>query len=234
LTSAAYARDLNEVKAVGAANSTVRTPDQTDAAIWWHDRHLTEWEIKRQLAAGQHLDVPQAARMFAMVDLAQADAAIVCFTEKATWSFWRPVTAVQLADTDGNPATVGDPAWMPLLVTPPFPDYTSGHACASGASMSMFRTFFHRDDIAFSAFSEASGTTRHFTGFSQALTEVINARVWDGIHFRSADAAADHAWTSSASLGRRPRPAARRSTPSAADRLGRGYGARRLVSADAC
>jgi PAP2 superfamily len=117
----------------------------------------------------------------------QADAAIVCFTEKATWSFWRPVTAVQLADTDGNPATVGDPAWMPLLITPPFPDYTSGHACASGASMSMFRTFFHRDDIAFSAFSEASGTTRHFTGFSQALTEVINARVWGGIHFRSAD-----------------------------------------------
>jgi hypothetical protein len=187
LTSAAYARDLNEVKAVGAANSMVRTPDQTDAAIWWHDRRLTEWEIKRQLAAGQHLDVLQAARMFAMVDLAQADAAIVCFTAKATWSFWRPVTAVQLADTDGNPATVGDPAWMPLLITPPFPDYTSGHACASGASMSMFRTFFHRDDIAFSAFSEASGTTRHFTGFSQALTEVINARVWGGIHFRSAD-----------------------------------------------
>jgi len=187
LTSAAYARDLNEVKAVGAANSTVRTPDQTDAAIWWHDRHLTEWEIKRQLAVGQHLDVLQAARMFAMVDLAQADAAIVCFTEKATWSFWRPVTAVQLADTDGNPATAGDPAWMPLLITPPFPDYTSGHACASGASMTMFRAFFHRDDIAFSAFSEASGTTRYFTGFSQALTEVINARVWGGIHFRSAD-----------------------------------------------
>jgi len=125
--------------------------------------------------------------MFAMVDLAQADAAIVCFTEKATWSFWRPVTAVQLADTDGNPATTGDPAWMPLLITPPFPDYTSGHTCASGASMTMFRTFFHRDDIAFSAFSEASGTTRHFTSFSQALTEVINARVWGGIHFRSAD-----------------------------------------------
>jgi hypothetical protein len=133
LTSAAYARDLNEVKAVGAANSTVRTPDQTDAAIWWHDRHLTEWEIKRQLAAGQHLDVLQAARMFAMVDLAQADSAIVCFAEKATWSFWRPVTALQLADTDGNPATIADPAWMPLLITPPFPDYTSGHACATGA-----------------------------------------------------------------------------------------------------
>jgi hypothetical protein len=109
------------------------------------------------------------------------------FLEKATWSFWRPVTAVQLADTDGNPATAGDPAWMPLLITPPFPDYTSGHTCASGASMSMFRTFFHHDDIAFSAFSEASGTTRHFTSISQALTEVINARVWGGIHFRSAD-----------------------------------------------
>jgi hypothetical protein len=187
LTSAAYARDFNEVKLVGSVASNIRTPDQTDAAIWWHDRRLTEWEIKRQLATGQHLNTLQAARMFAMVDLAEADAIIACFNEKEAWSRWRPVTAIQLADTDGNPATLADPNWMPLLVTPPHPDYTSGHTCSTGATMSTLTYFFHGDTIAFSAYSVASGTTRCFGSFSQALTEVINARVWGGIHTRTAD-----------------------------------------------
>lgn len=189
LTSVEYARDLNEVKEVGSATSAVRTADQTEAAIWWHDRHVTEWEIKRQVATSQRLNTLEAARMFAMVNLSRADAAIACFGEKRAWSFWRPVTAVQLADTDGNPATTGDPSWTPLLITPPFPDYTSGHACATGANMSALRAFFHRDDIAFSAYSIDSGTRRYFTGFSQAVAEVIEARVWGGIHFRSADIA---------------------------------------------
>jgi hypothetical protein len=187
LTSRAYARDFNEVKTVGSASSTVRTPDQTQAAIWWHDRHLTEWEIKRQLATSQRLNTLQTARMFALVDLTEADAGIACFNEKEAWSFWRPVTAVQLADTDGNPQTAADPNWTPLLITPPFPDYTSGHACGTAATMSALAFFFGRDNIAFSAFSIASGTTRHFDSFSQALGELINARVWGGIHFRTAD-----------------------------------------------
>lgn len=187
LTSAAWARDLNEVKTLGAADSAVRTADQTEAAVWWHDRRLTEWAIKRQLATTTRLGPLQTARMFAMADIANADALTACFAEKKFWSFWRPVTAVRSADTDGNPATTADPAWTPLLVTPPFPDYTSGHTCATSAIMVALTAFYGRDDLAFSAYSADSGTTRSFTGFSQALAEVVEARIWGGVHFRAAD-----------------------------------------------
>ncbi|WP_238015154.1 phosphatase PAP2 family protein [Dactylosporangium sp. AC04546] len=187
LTSDQYARDFNEVKAIGAANSTIRTQDQTEAAIWWHDRHLGEWEIKRQLATTQRLSALGTARMFAMVDLAEADATAACYNEKAAWMFWRPVTAIQQADTDGNAATDADTAWMPLLVTPPHPDFTSGHTCFTAASMSALKYFFGRDDIPFSAYSEQSGTTRHFSSFTGAIDEVIEARIWGGIHTRTAD-----------------------------------------------
>ncbi|MEU4688872.1 vanadium-dependent haloperoxidase [Actinoplanes sp. NPDC023714] len=187
LTSAAYARDLNEVKALGGAASTVRTQDQTESAIWWHDRRQTEWEIKRQIAQTQRLTPLQTARMYAMADIARADSTIACFTQKRQWNFWRPVTAVQLADTDGNPATSGDPAWTPLLITPPFPDHTSGHSCSTAAIMTALRQFFGRDDIPFSAYSADSGTVRHFDGFSEAVAEVTEARIWGGVHFRTAD-----------------------------------------------
>ncbi|WP_426509548.1 phosphatase PAP2 family protein [Dactylosporangium sp. McL0621] len=187
LTSAQYTRDFNEVKTIGAVNSTTRTLDQTQAAIWWHDRHLGEWEIKRQLAVNQHLSTVQTARMFAMVDLSEADATSACYNEKGAWMFWRPVTAIQLADTDGNPNTTADPTWMPLLVTPPHPDYTSGHTCFTAASMSALAFFFGRNDIPFSAYSSASGTTRTFNNFSSAIAEVIEARIWGGIHTRTAD-----------------------------------------------
>jgi len=187
LTSAEYARDINEVEAVGGVNSTVRTADQTQAAIWWQDRRLSEWEIKRQVAVNRHLDTLRAARMFAMADLAAADAGIACFNEKEAWMRWRPVTAIQLADTDGNPLTVADPTWMPLLVTPPHPDYTSGHTCFTAATMSTLRYFYRTDSMAFSAYSADADATRYFTSFSQALAEVIEARIWGGIHTRSAD-----------------------------------------------
>ncbi|TYB56026.1 vanadium-dependent haloperoxidase [Nonomuraea sp. PA05] len=189
LTSRRYARDLNEVKTIGSAASTTRTADQTQAAIWWHDRRLAEWEIKRQLATSQRLDTLRTARMFAMTNLAEADATIACFNEKAAWASWRPITAIRLADTDGNPATSADPEWTPLLVTPPHPDYTSGHACFTAASMAALARFYGRDDIPFSGYSADSGTTRHFRSFSQALDEVIEARVWGGIHTRAADVA---------------------------------------------
>jgi hypothetical protein len=187
LTSKAYAKDYNEVKKIGAVNSTTRTADQTDSAKWWHDRRLTEWEIKRQVATSQGLNTVQAARMFAMVDMTETDAVIACYNEKEAWNFWRPVTAIQLGDTDGNSATVADPTWMPLLVTPPFPDYTSGHTCFTSASMTTLAFFYKKDNIAFSAFSPASNSTRHFSSFSQALAEVVEARIWGGIHFRTAD-----------------------------------------------
>ncbi|MEU8301299.1 vanadium-dependent haloperoxidase [Micromonospora sp. NPDC048909] len=187
LTSKAYAREVAEAKEVGSASSTVRTQDQTEAALWWHDRQSASWEIKRQLATTQRLNALQTARFFAMTDLIVADSGVACFSQKEQWSYWRPVTAIQQADRDGNPGTAADPDWTPLLITPPFPEYPSGHACGTGARMSLYRHFFGRDDVSFSGSSADSGTTRHFDSFSQALDELIGARVWGGVHFRSAD-----------------------------------------------
>jgi hypothetical protein len=186
LTSAAYARDLNEVKAVGSATSTVRTPDQTEAAIWWDDLRLVEWEITRQLATTHRLDTLQTARLFAMVDLAAVDTMIACYKEKKFWSFWRPVTAIPLADKDGNPATAADRAWTPLRITHPSAEYPSGHACFTSATVASLRKFFGRDDLSFSAYSADSTTTRHYDSLSEAMAELVEARIWAGLHFRSA------------------------------------------------
>ena len=122
-----------------------------------------------------------------LIPQSNADALTACFAEKKHWNFWRPVTAVAEAGTDGNPATEADPAWTPLVITPPFPDHTSGHTCSTSAVFVALRAFFGRDDLSFSAYSQDSGTTRHFSSFSQALAECVEARIWAGVHFRSAD-----------------------------------------------
>jgi PAP2 superfamily len=199
LTSAAYAEDFNEVKELGSLTSITRTPDQTDAAIFWADNGFALWNrIFRTLAATQGLDIVENARLFAMENLAAADATIGCWNDKYYWQFWRPITAIREADTDGNPATEADPAWWPLfhpttpvppppLVTPSFPDHPSGHTSGTGAIVYTLQNFFGTDKIGFSAFSNKSGTTRSFDRFSDAIKEVIDARVWSGIHFRTAD-----------------------------------------------
>jgi hypothetical protein len=201
LTSAAYTDDFNEVKEIGSLTSTTRTPDQTDAAIFWQDHlHAFMNRLFRDLVVSQGLTIVDSARLFAMENLAAADAAIGCWNDKYYWQFWRPITAIREADTDGNPDTEADPAWLPLfdpatpicnpippLATPPFPDHPSGHACGTSAFVHTLQNFFGTDKIAFSAFSNKSCTTRSFDRFSDALKEVINARVWAGIHFRTAD-----------------------------------------------
>jgi hypothetical protein len=188
LTSAAYAEDLNEVESLGSATSTTRTSDETDAAIWWQDHGTALWNrILRNVSLDRGLDIVDAARLLAMTDLAGADGLISCWNDKYYWNFWRPITAIREADTDGNPATVADPTWTPLLATPPFPDHPSGHSCVSGAIVNTLQAFFGTDKIALSAFSNNSHTTRTFDRFSDALKEVLDARVWGGIHFRTAD-----------------------------------------------
>jgi hypothetical protein len=200
LTSAEYAEDFNELKEVGSLNSTTRTPDQTDAAIWWQDHAHALWNrIFRALATSHNSNIVDSARLFAMENLAAADASIGCWNDKYYWQFWRPITAIREADTDGNPDTQPDPNWLPLfdpstpvchppaLFTPPFPDHPSGHTCNSGAFVYTLQNFFGTDKIGFSAFSNKSCTTRSFERFSDALDEVIDARVWAGIHFRTAD-----------------------------------------------
>jgi PAP2 superfamily len=186
LASAAYARDQREVQRIGSATSKARTRDQTEAAIWWDDPRQVEWSIRRQLATTHRLSTLQTARLFAMVDITAADALIACYEEKLFWGLWRPVTAIPLADTDGNPATRADPGWTPLRVTAPSPEYPSGHACYTSAVTSALRTFFGRDAITFSASSAASGTTRSFDRLSTAMAELMGARVWAGVHYRFA------------------------------------------------
>jgi PAP2 superfamily len=200
LTSRAYARDFNEIKAIGSLHSTTRTPDETSAAIFWQDHLFGLWNRTfRTLAASRHLDIVDSARLFASENLAAADAAIGCWNDKYHWNSWRPITAIREAASDGNPATKADPTWTPLfdpstpvatppaLVTPPFPEHPSGHNCAAGAIVRTLQGFFGTDKVAFSVSSNKSGTTRTFNRFSDALKENINARVWAGIHFRTAD-----------------------------------------------
>jgi hypothetical protein len=198
LTSEAYAEDFNEVKRMGARNSTARTADETEAAIWWQGNGAFWNGVTRGLAAGHGLDIVQNARLFAMEDLAAADGFIGCYKDKYYWKFWRPVTAIREADTDGNPATEADPNWTPLfdpstpqfgppLSTPPFPDHPSAHSCASSAIVHSMQEFFGTDKVPFNAFSPRTRTTRSFERLSDALKEVIDARVWGGIHFRTAD-----------------------------------------------
>jgi hypothetical protein len=188
LTTHRYAREFNEVKKLGSLTSSVRTADQTDAALFWQANGASLFNaILRQLADTQNLSIADAARMFAMADLAGADGAIACWSDKYATNFWRPITAIHEADTDGNPATAADPTWTPLFATPPFPEHPSGHTCISGAVVQTLRRFFHTDKVSFSTFSSFSNSTRSFDRFSDTIEEIVDARVWAGIHFRTAD-----------------------------------------------
>jgi hypothetical protein len=203
LTSTAYAEDFNEVKELGSLASTSRSADQTQAAIFWQDSGPAIWNrVLRALAASRELDIADSARLFAMTNLAAADGSIGCWSDKYHWNFWRPITAIREAATDGNPATTADPAWLPLfnpsvpvsgppLVSPGFPDHPSGHTCISGAILHALKAFFATDKIAFTAVSNkcspAPCPPRSFDRFSRALKEIVDARVWSGIHFRTAD-----------------------------------------------
>jgi PAP2 superfamily len=203
LTSAAYARDFAEVKELGALKSPTRTADQTAAAVFWQFAPIALWNpLARELASRFKLDAADQARLYASVNLAETDAAIACWNDKYHWSFWRPRAAIHEADLDGNPATTADPNWeslfapttqtTPPLATPPFPDHPSGHGCLSGAVLQTMADFFGKDRIAFTVVSGRSldGVpipARRFERFSQARTEIVNARIWGGIHFRTAD-----------------------------------------------
>jgi hypothetical protein len=199
LASKAYARDLNEVKRIGAYDSPVRTADQTTAAVFWQAAPLALYSgVTRDLSARYGLSRADNARLFAMVTLAAADSAISCWNDKYHWRFWRPIEAIRLADTDGNARTRADPAWRPLfdpatpsmppLATPNFPDHPSGHSCVTSAVVHALQDFFGRDKIAFDVSSPRfPGQPRHFRRFSDLLQEIVDARVWGGIHFRTAD-----------------------------------------------
>jgi hypothetical protein len=191
LTSAAYAAAFNEVKDLGAVNSATRTQDQTDIALFWANGggtatppgHLNM--LAQIVAEAQGNTLSENARLFAMLNVAMADAAIMAWDCKYVTDFWRPVTGIRAADTDGNPDTVQDPAWSPLIATPPFPSYVSGHSSFSGAAAAVLADFFGTDNIAFTLPSENQAVgARQFDSFSEAAQESADSRLYGGIHWR--------------------------------------------------
>jgi len=190
LTSEAWAKDFNEVKALGSVNSTIRTPEQTHIALWWQSTggpSLMWNAVARDLVNSYGLDIVDSALLFAQLNLSGADAAISCWSEKYYWDFWRPWNAIVEADRDGNPATEPDPSWKPLLAAP-YPSHPSGHLSLDGAQLRVLQTFFGTDEVAFEVTSSRfAGDTRQFERFSQPLDEIVEARIWAGLHYRTAD-----------------------------------------------
>jgi hypothetical protein len=190
MTSREYTRDFNEVKAIGSATSTTRTADQTQIAKFWANGAGTStppghWNIAAGIVSEQrNLTLAENARLFALLNVAMADSAVLCWTTKYEFEVWRPITAIQMAATDGNPATAADPSWQPLLVTPPFPSYTSGHSTFSGAAAAVLTGVFGTDRVPFTLPSETPGVAdRKFRSFSQAADESGVSRIYGGIHY---------------------------------------------------
>lgn len=187
LTSARYAADLNETKAMGSATSSARTADQTLYVQFWASTNSPDfWDSAAiRLSAERRFTLPENARLLALLNMAMADATIGCWDAKYAYDSWRPITAIRLADTDGNPDTTADPGWTPLLATPPFPEYPSAHSCGSSAAASILAAYFGNAQFAVTSRGMPTAV-RYFDSFSDALDEVANARVFGGIHFRTA------------------------------------------------
>jgi hypothetical protein len=189
LASRKYAREFEEVKEIGSLNSTVRTADQTDAALYWAENPPRTWNrILNSLSTAHGLSLVDNARLFAETYMTAADAFIAVWDEKAHYSFWRPITAIREADTDGNWRTEADANWLPLLASPPYPEHPSGHLALSGSMGRTLQQFFGTDHLSWTD-TNIGGRTRSYTRVSDAVEEITDARVWSGIHFRNADEA---------------------------------------------
>ena len=194
LNSREYARDYNEVKAMGALFNSARTPEQTDLAYFYADNAFLYWNRALQGLANTYLNnIGDSARLFALCSLVGADGPITAWDSKRFYHLWRPQTAIQEGDNDGNPRTAGDPTWQSLILNPNYPDYTSGANSLSGSITRMLAHFFGTDEVTFSITSNyplAIQKTRTYTRFSDAARDVVEARILLGIHFRFADLAA--------------------------------------------
>jgi hypothetical protein len=187
LTSQEYADSVNEVKSVGADTSITRTADQTDAARFWFGNSQAIWNrIAADASRARHLTLTENVRLFALLTIAEADAIISCWDAKYFFELWRPITAIRLADTDGNLDTAPDPTWTPLIATPPYPEYDSGHQSVSRSSATVLIAYFG-DSAPVEAVSDGlPGITRHWANFTATADEASNSRIWAGIHFRFA------------------------------------------------
>ncbi|ROR66788.1 vanadium-dependent haloperoxidase [Agrococcus jenensis] len=188
LSSAEWAREYDEVREIGSSASTTRTEEQTLAARFWAEAPVQQARgAFRSFVLEHELDVVDAARFLAMMSVTYADALMACLDAKYHYAFWRPVTAIRAGDTDGNAATVGDPSWSSLLpATPNHPEYPSAHSCITPAAGWVVARFLHTSRIDFTIPSLTGLGDRTFERPSDLTYEATNARIWGGIHFRSA------------------------------------------------
>jgi PAP2 superfamily len=198
VTSKKYAADYNEVKSLGGdgvTTTSLRTPDQTEIALFWWESSPLKWNrIARTVSSAQGLDLWENARLFGLLNIALADGYIAMVDTKNHYNYWRPVTAIQEGDDDGNPSTTGDSAWTPLRPTPPDQDYASGHSIEGGAAAEVLKQFFGTDRISFQDCSttlpegdrciDGSPVLRSYSTFSQAAVENAYSRILIGFHFR--------------------------------------------------
>jgi hypothetical protein len=187
LTSERYTDAFNEIKALGRATGSSRTDEQTLIARYWAGNVLVSWNrVCNALVLERELPLDVTARLFAVMNLAMADTTVAGWDSKLFFidRNWRPITAIRLADTDGNPNTEADPAWTPLLTTPAHPEYVSAHAVFSAGGVGVLADFFG-DSTSFSLESVSlPGTVRTFSSFSSALEDARLSRIYGGIHFR--------------------------------------------------
>jgi hypothetical protein len=194
LNSELYARDYNQVKDLGSLTSSKRTPEQPDLAYFWSGNYLVVWNgVLRSIAGAQKLTIGRSARLFALANMAMADAAITAWDTKLYYVFWRPKTAIQNGDNDGNSKTDGDLAWQPLIANPPYPEYTSGANNVTGAITRILRSFFGTNEMTFPVTTtalQAIQQTRIDGHFTDAADDVVIARIYEGIHFSFSDSLA--------------------------------------------
>jgi hypothetical protein len=195
-----YAADYNEIKLIGGDGITTpstRTADQTEIGLFWIESSPLAWNrLARAIAARKHLDPWENARLFGLLNLAMADGYIGSWEAKYHYKFWRPITAIRLGDTDGNPDTEGVLDWTPLQFTDPMPDHDSGHAVQGGVAADVLKQVFGTDHISFRACSMSIGAgstcedpdpvIRSYSRFSEAAAENSVSRIYIGIHFRRA------------------------------------------------
>ena len=193
LSSARYAEELNTLKEFGGVQSRARTAEQTETARFWSDFSYTvtppgHWnEAAQAVAAARKMSLETKVKLFAALNITMSDVAVACWDSKYVYNFWRPVTAIRAAESDGNSATEPDPDWMPLLNTPAFPEYVSGHSAFSGAAAIVLAHFNGNDKVRFTISSDSlPGKTRTYESLWACAEEVSQSRLYGGIHFPSA------------------------------------------------
>ncbi len=185
LTSAQWATDYNEIKNLGGTNSTTRTAEQTDIALFIIDLPgYTMNSVAKQVVAARNTALVDTARVFALMHMAGDDAVYAVFEAKYAYNFWRPVTAIGAGDTDGNDATTPEADWLPLRVTPPHPEYPCAHCTVSGAMAAVLAAIFG-DDFTFTLETASQpGKPRTFRKFSEYAALSLEGRLYAGFHYR--------------------------------------------------